>query len=54
MMKRGTARKVICDASGRLAENIAQARGTSPQSVLNEAKLVHKRLNKRERQRRKS
>jgi len=54
-MKAHTARQILCDVTGELAQKIASARGgtATPERVTKEARNLITRLNKRERQRRK-
>ena len=54
-MKAHTARQILCDTTGELTSKIAKARGNdaTPERVVKEAQSLIKRLNKRERQRRK-
>ena len=51
-MKKHTARQVVSDETGMVADIIAKARGCSPERVAREAKAMLRKLNRRERQHR--
>ena len=53
-MKLHTARQIVSEATGEVASKVASASGRTVESVQKEAKTLLRKLNKRERTRRKN